>query len=787
MSFVLNIFNYTSKNKQHDDTDFVKIKRRRFLANCCGIVGYLGYEDTNEVLLHGINAMKSRGYDSCGICTLDNGKLLVTKCCSVGTPADSYNILKEKVLSTHSPSRVGIGHTRWATMGKPSDKNSHPHVDLSKTLALVHNGTISNIEELYTEHYKEMIKEKLKECSSVEEISRKRELVNGEYENEDSSDDEECKFKLPDSDTESLAIFVGLEYEKVGDLYIAFKNTIKKLKGTWALCMMSTSYPNSLFVAAHEAPLLFARSKKGIYVGSEPTVFMKYAKDCIALNDGEVFELSLDNVETYYRESKLLKLEREVIEDTHEPYPNWYMKEISEQMYVGRIIISMLNISSNDEGNRWSDTKGDMSELIELKEKYKGHDSLSVLGGDPYRENMLLSRLDLSSLGFRFSSLTPEADRKLRSTKRLLFVACGSSYHAASYVAKILQKLNFFEMVEVDDASDLTLYRYYDKGNTVVHISNSGETLDCILASNYIKKINRHTLNLSLINTLHSSLERASDSTIHLRIGREKSVPSTKAVTAQIVTLLMFGLYIIQNSNGGSTVSTETPKEDDKTDYSMSVDGEYINSLSDTPTEDPSLVEGTYQEGKYVEHYGSCENYSISSLYKALSMFPSAVSHMLKANPRYDQIAHKLVSEKIVYILGRGCGHITALEASLKMKEVAYIQTEGVLSGAMKHGYYAMIIEKERTPTISIITSEDKEMTLSATMQLKARGSYIIAFTDMTEEVDFADIVIHLPNIGALTPALALIPFQIITSKIALLSGRNPDIPRGLAKTVTTL
>ncbi|BAM40710.1 glucosamine--fructose-6-phosphate aminotransferase [Theileria orientalis strain Shintoku] len=786
MSFVFDIFNYTSKNKQNECSDVIKIKRRRFLANCCGIVGYLGYENTNEVLLHGINAMKSRGYDSCGICTLDNGKLLVTKCCSVGTPADSYNILKKKVLATHSPSRVGIGHTRWATVGKPSDKNSHPHVDLARNLALVHNGTISNIEEVYTEHYKEMIKQKIKECSAEEEKTRKRELENGVSEDEYcSEEEEESKFKLPDSDTEALAIFVGLEYEKVGDLYIAFKNTIKKLKGTWALCMMSTSYPNSLFVAAHEAPLLFARSKKGIYVGSEPTVFMKYARDCIALNDGDVFELSLDNVETYYREAKLLKLEHEVIEDTHEPYANWYMKEISEQMYLGRIIISMLNVGLG-EGIDWSDAKGDLKELAELKEKYKGHDSLSVLGGDPYKENMLLSRLDLAALGFRFSNLTPEVDRKLRSTRRLLFVACGSSHHAASYVAKILQKLNFFEMVEVDDASDLTLYRYYDEGNTVVHISNSGETLDCILASNYIKKINRHTLNVSLINTLHSSLERASDSTIHLRIGREKSVPSTKAVTAQIVTLLMFGLYIVQNANGGSPASAETPKEDDKTEYSMSLDGEYINSLSDTPTEDPALLEA-FQEGKYVEHYGSCANYSISSLCRSLSMFPSAVTHMLKANPRYDQIAHKLVSEKVVYILGRGCGHIAALEASLKMKEVAYIQTEGVLSGAMKHGYYAMIIEKERTPTISIITSEDKEMTLSATMQLKARGSYIIAFTDMAEEVDFADIVVHLPNIGALTPALALIPFQIITSKIALLAGRNPDIPRGLAKTVTTL
>lgn len=450
-------------------------------------MGYLGNEDTNEILLHGINAMKSRGYDSCGVCTLHDGQLKVTKCCSVETPADSFNILKDKVLATHPPSTVGIGHTRWATVGKLSNKNSHPHVDLAKNLALVHNGTISNIEDLYHDYYSQLLNQKKYKSffggSSIPSLNtticNSADSTTSTYESPDETD--EKNFQLPDSDSESVAIFVGLEYEKTGDLLMAFKNTIKRLRGTWALCMMSQHYPNSLFVAAHEAPLLVARSERGVYVGSEPNVFMKYVKDCIVLNDGDILELSLENVESYYSQYNLLKLESEVIEESHEPHPNWYTKEILDQIYIGRIIISLLGQAPNclyqncladrtpvnNHQNQNLVLSNEASELMSLRDKYSGNDNLCVIEGDANYDNSLLSKVDISSFGFDFPNLPQDILIKLKKTKKLLFVACGSSLHAATYVAKILQKIHHFDLVEADDASDLTLYRYiYNTYNT---------------------------------------------------------------------------------------------------------------------------------------------------------------------------------------------------------------------------------------------------------------------------------------------------------------------------------
>ncbi|XP_951781.1 glucosamine--fructose-6-phosphate aminotransferase, putative [Theileria annulata] len=802
MNFATKFLDFLSIKKSKNDNDTCYIKKKGFYTYCCGIVGYLGNEDTNEILLHGINAMKSRGYDSCGVCTLHKGKLKVTKCCSVETPADSFNILKDKVLSSHPPSTVGIGHTRWATVGKLSNKNSHPHIDLAKNIALVHNGTISNIEDLYHDYYAELISQKNKFSfggSKYHSINKNiGNSANSTPTTKESSDEtQQNAFQLPDSDSESVAIFVGLEYENTGDLLLAFKNTIKKLKGTWALCMMSQHYPNSLFVAAHEAPLLVARSERGVYVGSEPNVFMKYVKDCIVLNDGDILELSLENVESYYSQYNLLKLESEVVEETCEPYPNWYTKEILEQIYIGRIIISLLSEQSNflyqfsfddmapigNQQNQNQVMNEEANELLSLRDKYLGNDNLCVIEGDPNHDNSLLSKVDISTFGFDFPNLPQDILIRLKKTKKLLFVACGSSLHAATYVAKILQKIHHFDLVEVDDASDLTLYRYHDKDVTVVHISNSGETLDCILALNFIKRINPDCLSISIINTVHTSLERSSDATIHLRIGREKSVPSTKAFTAQVTVLLIFSLYIISNNE------IILDPLDDSTDYCSSVDKDEPSEYLELTNKDFSeqLTTDEDEDETYNEHYGSCHNYTIASLYKSLSIFPSAIAKLLKNDEQYDSLAQWLLKEKIVYILGRGCGHVVALEASLKMKEVAYIQAEGVLSGAMKHGIYAMIKEEENTTTISIITSEDKEMTINSTLQIKARGGYIIVITDLEDEVDFADVLIRIPSIGALTPALAIIPIQIITSKIAILSNRNPDIPRGLAKTVTTL
>ncbi|EKX73097.1 glucosamine-fructose-6-phosphate aminotransferase, putative [Theileria equi strain WA] len=676
-------------------------------AECCGIVGYLGPEETKDVLLHGIKSMKHRGYDSCGICTLDKGVLNVTKCTSVGTPADCFEILKSRVKDSHSNSNLGIGHTRWATVGIPSDSNAHPHFDFKKRLSLVHNGTVSNTIQIFEEHYKPSIEK-------------------GEI----------PAFELPDSDSASIALFIGLEYDRCNDVMLAFKRTVSRLKGTWALCMISISHPNSLFVACSEAPLLFARSTKddGIYIASEVTVFSHDATECIALEDGDIFELNRKVVDELYRTSPLIELSVEKISETPAPFDHWFLKEAMEQPYVARLVLSSIC-----EGT---------GVLGEISERAKGNYCLLDRNPDEIeKECSILSSLDPSLLQFTIPSLDKFAISKLVESKRLFFVACGSSKYAAAYAATILQKGFGFESIEVDDSSDLTLYRYWNPENVVIHISNSGETLDCILAANFIKSINPNCFNISLVNILHSSLERSCESSLYLRIGRENSVPSTKAFSAQVVLLLLVGAYVLSQKD----VSVQGSIKEDEGFY----------------TSNASLV---------------------SDIYGSLLKFGSCISDLLSKNDIYVQVAKKLRDTSRMYIIGKGCGYIIAQEGALKFKEVSYIQAEAVLCGAMKHGVLAMISPTEMTPAICIITKEDAELSMNCARQLKSRGSYIICLTDVPDMVQhFADMVVPVPSCGLLTSALCIIPIQLIAYHITLLCGRNPDIPRGLSKAVTVL
>lgn len=679
-------------------------------AECCGIVGYMGPEDTKGVLLHGIKAMKHRGYDSCGICTLDDeGSLNTTKCTSVGTPADCFEILKTRVKDSHLNSHLGIGHTRWATVGRPSDKNAHPHFDLKKRLSLVHNGTVINTLQIFEEHYKPSIEK-------------------GEIPG----------FELPDSDSASIAVFIGLEYDKCNDIMLSFKRTIAKLKGTWALCMISSSHPNSLFVACSEAPLLFAKSTKddGIYIASEVTVFAHDANDCVALANGDILELSRKSVDELYKKCPLIGLSMENLGETPAPFDHWFLKEAMEQPYVSRLVLSSIC--------------GATGNLGEMCERIRGNGCvIDVNPSEIEQECSLLSSLDPSSLQFTIPGLDESSLSKFARCKRLFFVACGSSKYAATYAATILQKGFGFESIEVDDSSDLTLYRYWDPENVVIHISNSGETLDCILAANFIKSINQTCFNISLVNILHSTLERSCESSIYLRIGRENSVPSTKAFSAQIVLLLIVGAYALSQ------------KKD------LSVQGN---------------VKGG-DEGFYTSNATL-----LSDIYGSLLKFGSCIAEMLSKNHTYIQLAKKLMNANRVYIIGKGGGYIIAQEGALKFKEVAYIQAEAVLCGAMKHGVLAMISTAESTPTICIITKEDARLSINCARQLKSRGAYLICLTDAPEVVQhFSDVVVPIPSCGLLTSALCVVPMQIIAYHMALLHGRNPDIPRGLSKAVTVL
>ncbi len=411
----------------------------------CGIVGYVGQSDAKHVLIDGLKRLEYRGYDSAGIAILKDGELLVFK--KKGKIAQ----LEREVMRLSVFSTVGIGHTRWATHGSPTDKNAHPHVDCSKKVAVVHNGIIENFSEL---------KKRLQSLGH--------------------------KF-TSDTDTEVIAHLVEDNLKGGLDLFESVRRAVLKLKGSFALCVVSSLEPDKIVVARKDSPLIVGLGDGENFVASDVPAFLRYTKRAVFLDNGEMAVLKKDKVEFFDFSGK--PLEKKVTEipwsvslAEKAGYKHFMLKEIYEQP---RAI---------------SDT---------------------IAGRASFRQS-------LDKIGSTFD--------------KVQVIACGTSYHAG-LIAKI-----YFESIaglstEVDYASE---YRYrdpiIDDRTLVVAISQSGETADTLAAVRLAK--NKGARVFSVCNVIGSTLTRESDAVFYTHAGPEISVASTKAFTTQLSALYMMALEI---------------------------------------------------------------------------------------------------------------------------------------------------------------------------------------------------------------------------------------------------
>ncbi|MBI3602343.1 MAG: glutamine--fructose-6-phosphate transaminase (isomerizing) [Candidatus Omnitrophica bacterium] len=427
----------------------------------CGIIGYVGTRDASPILIESLKKLEYRGYDSSGIGLLDHQSHLIVRK-SKGKIKNLEELLRARPLPF---SNIGISHTRWATHGLPCDENAHPHTDSAHHIAVVHNGIIENYAEL---------REKLKKQG--------------------------CRF-LSQTDTEVIAHLISVLYK--GDLKLAVQKAMARLKGAFAIGVISKDHPDMLIAARVGSPLIIGLGDKENYIASDVPAILDRTRRVIYLKDGQMAVLSKGRVEVFTFDGKKVRLKVDTVSFTvgsaqKEGYDHFMLKEIHEQPAV---IAAMLKTC--------------------LPAGRAAHQS---------------GKLKLEGLTI--------SDKALASIKKITVVACGTAYHAGlvgKYVLEALARLS----VEVDTSSE---FRYrnaiIDKHTLMVAVSQSGETADTLAAVREARAKGAKVI--SICNVIGSSLTRESDGVLYTHAGPEIGVASTKAYTAQLMMFYLLSLKLAQ-------------------------------------------------------------------------------------------------------------------------------------------------------------------------------------------------------------------------------------------------
>ena len=605
----------------------------------CGIIGYVGNDQQAvEVILDGLSKLEYRGYDSAGLAVVEEGRIFVDK--KSGKLSNLKESLKEKIHLAN----IGIGHTRWATHGVPSDINSHPHCSCDGKVAIVHNGIIENYSAL------------------------KSELIGKGY-----------KF-ISDTDSEVVAQLFSYFYN--GDLLETLKKVTERLRGSYALGIIHEAEPEKIVCARKESPLIIGVGKNSNFIASDVPAILKYTRDVIFLENDEIGILEKEEVKVYDKnlnliDKKINKIQWDMEQASKNGYPHFMLKEIEEQPEV-------------------------VNKTLEFYTKEDGKEKLTDL----------FEEIDFSKV------------------QEIDIVACGTAYYAGLQGANYLKKIAQFRS-NVEIASE---FRYsdpiIDERNVVVFVSQSGETLDTLMALRLAKSKGAKTI--AITNVVGSTISREADVVIYTLAGPEISVASTKAYTAQVITFYLLSLEIALKLNKITEV-------------------EYKNYI----------LKAYNLSGKIEEIFDSKE--------------------------KIKGIAETIKDKRNGFYIGRGIDEKVAREGSLKMKEITYIHTEAFPAGELKHGTIALI--ENDTMVVAVATQEDMiEKVVSNIKELKARGAYIISITKNSYKdiIDVSDEVLAISDIDdILAPVLAVIPAQLLAYYTAVAKGLDVDKPRNLAKSVT--
>ncbi len=425
----------------------------------CGIVGYIGTKPAAPLIVSGLKRLEYRGYDSAGICCITPDGLSIAK--KAGRVVDL-----ERAVDVHAlEGSVGLGHTRWATHGVPNDANAHPHTDMSGAIALVHNGIIENY------------------------LTIKKKLLSAGY-----------TFRS-DTDSEVLAVFIGMLYETLNDLELAVRTALAEVEGTFGIVVVSTHAPDTVIAARRGSPLILGIGNGEYLVASDASAVISHTRQVVYLQENEMAILRRDGfatktIENVDTRSVVEEIAFELEQIERGGFEHFMLKEIYEQP-------------------------------ITFRDGFRG-------------------RLRAEDGAVRLGGLASVAD-KLRAAPRIIITACGTSWHAALVGEYLIESLARVP-VEVEYASE---FRYrnpiINPDDVVIAISQSGETADTLAAIREAKL--KGATVIGMVNVVGSTIARETDAGVYLHAGPEIGVASTKAFTSQLCVLTQFALYLGRMKN----------------------------------------------------------------------------------------------------------------------------------------------------------------------------------------------------------------------------------------------
>lgn len=595
----------------------------------CGIIGYSGPKQTLPILLGGLSRLEYRGYDSAGIAITDGENLIIEK------KEGKLQVLKDHLLDKEIKGNIGIGHTRWATHGGPSDKNAHPHHDNNQDFAIIHNGIIEN--------YAEMKEELLKEGYQFE------------------------------SETDTEVIAVELSKQWTGNLLETVCQVAKDLDGTYALVVTTVKQTNTIVAGRMMSPLVLGVGDDEVFLASDSAAILEHTNKMIFLENGDFVEIKdgryqlFDiNMNTITRE--IQEIDWEVSEAEKSGHDHFMYKEILEQ-----------------------------AEVI---------------------ERTITGRLEVGS------EEIPVDSKQAKQFEKIWIVACGTAYHAGLFGKDLFEKV-LGVPVSVELASE---FRYREpivgENDLGIVISQSGETMDTIAATELLKDNNSHVL--ALVNVVGSSLARMADSVLYLHVGPEIGVASTKAYLGMLVGQLLLAKH----------------------------------------WDESNKLETTFDE---------------------IKQLPSLIKETLKCEAQIKKISKSINKKKDIYFIGRGLDYALAAEGALKLKEISYLHAEALAAGELKHGTLALI-EDGTPVIVTASQHHLLDKTTSNVQEVKARGAFVIAIGDNSSKKlqDISNDYVTLPEASEmLSTIVSIIPLQFIAYHVANLNGESIDQPRNLAKSVT--
>jgi glucosamine--fructose-6-phosphate aminotransferase (isomerizing) len=599
------------------------------LGAMCGIVGYVGPQDARDVVMDGLRRLEYRGYDSAGIAVVADGQLSSAK--KAGKLA---NLEKELAGQPLPAATVGIGHTRWATHGGPTDRNAHPHLSVDGAVAVIHNGIIENFASLRAE------------CESA----------GVEFRSE--------------TDTEVAAHLLAAAYAEVpggpGRLAEAMRVVCRRLEGAFTLVATAATEPDTLVAARRSSPLVVGVGDGEYFLGSDVAAFIAHTREARELGQDQVVEidrhrgLTVTDFAGGAVEPKAYTVDWDAAAAEKGGYDWFMLKEIAEQPQA------------------IADT---------------------LLGID-----------------------------------KIFVVACGTAFHAGLIAKYAIEHWTRIP-VEVELASE---FRYrdpvLDRSTLVVVVSQSGETMDTLMALRHAKDQKARVL--AICNANGSTIPRESDAVLYTHAGPEVAVASTKGFLTQVVACYLVGLFLAQ-------------------------------------------VRGVTFEDE------------VSAVVADLRRLPEAVAEVLATMEPVRELARSLADANTILFLGRHVGYPVALEGALKLKELAYIHAEGFAAGELKHGPIAVV--DQGTPVIVIVPSPRSresvhDKVVSNIQEVRARGARTIVIAEEGDEdvVPYADHLIRVPRTPTLlAPVVTTVPLQVLACEIADTRGLDVDQPRNLAKSVT--